>query len=85
MIQIIPLRKIPLIRCGDDIADHIVGAAKEEAIEISSRDIIVIAQKIVYKAEGGVVDLNAAKPSTRAEEIAKTSGKDPRHIETILK
>ncbi len=85
MMQIIGLTKIPLIRKGDNVADAIVNAAKEEHIEILPGDIIVIAQKIVSKAEGGTVDLKSVKPSQKAEEIAKTTGKDPRHIETILR
>lgn len=84
MIQIIGLRKLPLIREGDSVADHIVKAAREEQVEISKGDIIVIAQKIVSKAEGGIILLESIKPSTKAEEIAKVSGKDPRHIEAIL-
>lgn len=85
MIQIIGVRKIPLVKRGDDLAGLIVGAAKAEGIGISNRDILVVAQKIVSKAEGGVVDLKQIRPSARADEIAKTSGKDPRHVETILK
>lgn len=85
MIQIIGLRKVPLIKRGDSLGDYIVSAAKEEGIEISNRDVIVVAQKIVSKAEGQVVDLKALAPSAEAEEIAKTSGKDPRHIEAILR
>lgn len=84
MIQIIGLNKIPLIKKGDNIAETIVKAARDEQIEISTGDVIVIAQKIVSKAEGGVVALSSVTPSQKAEEIAKTSGKDPRHVETIL-
>jgi coenzyme F420-0:L-glutamate ligase/coenzyme F420-1:gamma-L-glutamate ligase len=85
LIQIIGLKKIPLVKRGDNIAGHIVRAAKKEGVQISDRDIIVVAQKIVSKAEGGIVDLKSVKPSPKAEEIAKTSGKDPRHVEAILK
>lgn len=85
MIQIIGLRKIPLIKRGDSIADQIVKAAKEEGVQISEHDIVVIAQKIVSKAEGRVVNLKTITPSAKAEEISKASGKDPRHVETILK
>ena len=85
MIQIIGLRKIPLIHKGDSVADFIVKAAKEEGVQISNRDVIVVAQKIVSKAEGGIIQLKSVTPSPDAEEIAKTTGKDPRHIETILK
>jgi coenzyme F420-0:L-glutamate ligase/coenzyme F420-1:gamma-L-glutamate ligase len=84
LIQIFGLRKLPLFKEGDNVADWIVRAAKEEQITIQERDVIVIAQKIVSKAEGGIVHLNTVKPSPTAEEIAKTSGKDPRHVEAIL-
>ena len=84
MIQIIGLRKLPLIKEGDNVADNIVKAAKEEQVEIVNGDVIVVAQKIVSKAEGGVVHLKSVTPSQKAEEIAKVSGKDPRHVEVIL-
>jgi coenzyme F420-0:L-glutamate ligase / coenzyme F420-1:gamma-L-glutamate ligase len=84
LIQILALRKLPLIREGDNVADHLVKAAKEEDITIEDGDIIVIAQKIISKAEGGVIQLKTVTPSTMAKEIAKTSGKDPRHVEVIL-
>ena len=85
MIQIIGLRKLPLIKEGDNVADYIVNAAKEEHVGIVNSDVIVVAQKIVSKAEGGVVHLKSVTPSQKAEEIAKVSGKDPRHVEVILK
>lgn len=85
LIQIIGLRKIPLTRRGDNIADQIVNAAREEGVQISDHDVLVIAQKIVSKAEGGVVDLKTIKPTGKAEEISKACGKDPRHVETILR
>jgi len=85
MIQIIGLRKLPLIKEGDNVADHIVNAAREEQVEIVNGDVIVVAQKIVSKAEGRVVHLKSVTPSQKAEEIAKVSGKDPRHVEVILK
>lgn len=84
MIQIIGLRKLPLIKEGDNVADHIIRAAREEQVEIVSGDVIVIAQKIISKAEGGVVHLRSVTPSQKAQDIAKVSGKDPRHVEVIL-
>ena len=79
------LKKLPLIREGDNLADLIVTASKEEGIQLVTRDVVVIAQKIVSKAEGRVVTLGSITPSALAEEIAKTSGKDPRHVEAILR
>ena len=84
MIQIFGLKKIPLIKKGDDIANQIVKSAREEDVEIRDGDVIVIAQKIVSKAEGGTVHLESVTPSALAKEIAQTSGKDPRHVEVIL-
>lgn len=84
MIQIFGLRRLPLIKQGDDIADCIVKAAKEEQVTIENGDVLVVAQKIVSKAEGGIVELKSVTPSLTAEEIAKESGKDPRHVEAIL-
>jgi coenzyme F420-0:L-glutamate ligase/coenzyme F420-1:gamma-L-glutamate ligase len=85
MIQIIPIRKIPLIKEGDSVADLIVKASKDEGIQLKTGDVVVIAQKIVSKAEGREIRLDSITPSVRAEEIAKTSGKDPRHVEAILR
>lgn len=85
MVQIIGLRKIPLVKRGDNIGEHIVQAAKVEGIQIADHDIIVIAQKIVSKAEGHVIRLKDVTPSPLAERVAKNSGKDPRLVETILR
>ena len=85
MIQIIGLRKLPLIKQGDDLAEYIVQASRDEGIQLQARDVVVIAQKVVSKAEGRVVKLNSVTPSEMALDIAKTSGKDPRHVEAILR
>ena len=60
-------------------------AAKEEGLQIQNHDVVVVAQKIVSKAEGRVVNLQSITPSTFANAISKTTGKDPRHVETILR
>lgn len=85
MIQILGINGMPLVKPGDSIGDQIVEAAKTESIQIHSSDVIVVAQKIVSKAEGNVLDLSTVQPSSLAETIAKTSGKDPRHVEAILR
>ena len=84
MIQIFGLKQLPLVKEGDNIADLIVKAAEKERFTIQNCDVIVIAQKIVSKAEGGIVHLKDVSPSPEAEGIAKESGKDPRHVEAIL-
>jgi coenzyme F420-0:L-glutamate ligase/coenzyme F420-1:gamma-L-glutamate ligase len=85
LIQIFGLKKMPLVVKGDDIGGLIVKAAAEEGLQIQGGDVIVIAQKIVSKAEGKTVALNSVTPSILAEDISKATGKDPRHVETILR
>ncbi len=85
MIQILGINGMPLVKPGDSIGDQIVAAAKTESIQIHSSDVIVVAQKIVSKAEGNILDLATVQPSSLAETIAKSSGKDPRHVEAILR
>jgi len=85
LIQILGITKMPLINPGDNIGDQLVQAAKEEFIQIQAKDILVVAQKIVSKAEGKVLDLSLVHPSELAKTIAKTSAKDPRHVEVILR
>jgi len=78
------LRGIPLIEPGDDLADILVNATKSADITLRSHDVIVIAQKIVSKAEGRYVDLATVKPSTKAVDLAAVVKKDPRLVEVIL-
>jgi coenzyme F420-0:L-glutamate ligase / coenzyme F420-1:gamma-L-glutamate ligase len=85
LIQILGISKMPLVNPGDNIGDQLVQAAKEESIQIQANDILVIAQKIVSKAEGKVLGLSLVHPSELAKTIAKTSAKDPRHVEVILR
>jgi coenzyme F420-0:L-glutamate ligase/coenzyme F420-1:gamma-L-glutamate ligase len=78
------LQQIPLIRHGDNLADIIVGALQKNAIVLAENDILVIAQKIVSKAEGRAVNLARVTPSQRAIELAGKTEKDARLVELIL-
>jgi coenzyme F420-0:L-glutamate ligase/coenzyme F420-1:gamma-L-glutamate ligase len=79
-----PLRGIPPIAAGDDLADIALSALKESNERLREGDVLVFAQKIVSKAEGRAVDLAGVVPSTRALELAKETDKDPRLVELIL-
>ena len=83
-LTLTPLKNIPLIRQDDDLADIIVNSLQESKIELNDNDILVLAQKIVSKAEGRMVDLASVTPTTRAVELARQTEKDPRLIELIL-
>lgn len=73
-----------MIQPGDDLADILYFALMQNQIELRDGDILVIAQKIVSKAENRLVNLSQVTPSERALEIAGQIGKDPRLVELIL-
>ncbi len=85
MISIIGLEGIPLIRSGDDLGRIIAEAAEKQGVGIEDGDVVVVTQKIVSKAEGRLVDLKEIEPSEFAVEIADRSGREPEHVEVILR
>jgi len=84
-ISIVSLESFPLVETGDNLARLIVESMRREGVSLNNGDIIAIAQKVVSKAEGRIVRLRDVNPSERAEEIAKTTLKDPRLVELILR
>ena len=78
------LTGLPLIRAGDDLVALILGECSAAGEKLCDGDILVLAQKIVSKAEGRVVDLASVTPSAAALELAQSSNKDPRLVEVIL-
>jgi coenzyme F420-0:L-glutamate ligase/coenzyme F420-1:gamma-L-glutamate ligase len=83
-VQIIGVTGMPEVRPGDDLAALILKAARGQGPGIEDRDVLVVTQKIVSKAEGRLVDLREVEPSRRAKELAADTGKDPRLLEVIL-
>ena len=78
------IKGIPLIRQDDDLADIILNSLQESQIDLQDNDVLVLAQKIVSKAEGRMVDLATVTPSQHAITLAKQTDKDARLIELIL-
>ena len=85
MLTLTPLANIPLIRQDDDLADMIAKALHATAVQLQDGDILVIAQKIISKAEGRMVDLATVIPTERALELARKTEKDARVVELILR
>ena len=75
---------IPEIHPGHDLVKCVTSAARRGAIRFESGDILVIAQKIVSKAEGAVVRLTAVTPSPQACSLAAQLKKDPRAVQVAL-
>jgi coenzyme F420-0:L-glutamate ligase / coenzyme F420-1:gamma-L-glutamate ligase len=76
---------IPLVKPGDDIAAFILDSLAAMGEALTDGDVVVVAQKIVSKAEGRLVSLSAVTPSERAHELAGITGKDPRVVELVLR
>lgn len=72
---------IPEVRPGDDLAGLIGAAAGGD---LRAGDVLVLAHKVVSKAEGALADLRTVTPSDRARELAQPFGKDPRHVQVVL-
>lgn len=84
-LTLTPLPNIPLIRPGDNLADVLLSALRTAEIDLADGDILVLAQKIVSKAENRLVNLATVTPSPAALELSEKSGKDPRLAELILR
>lgn len=83
-LTLTPLTDIPLIQEGDDLSRIIMQSCQHANLHIMDGDILVLAQKIVSKAEGRLVSLVDVEPSARALQLAEETHKDPRVVELIL-
>ena len=70
---------LPEVRPGDDLA-----ALLAERVSLRDGDVLVVAHKVVSKAEGRIVALQGVRPTERALELAELHGKDPRHVQVVL-
>jgi coenzyme F420-0:L-glutamate ligase/coenzyme F420-1:gamma-L-glutamate ligase len=83
--EVIGVTGIGEVRPGDDVARLIAEAANAQGTPLASGDVLVVSQKIVSKSEGRLLRLPDVTPSTIAEAMAGTLGRDPRLIEVILR
>jgi coenzyme F420-0:L-glutamate ligase / coenzyme F420-1:gamma-L-glutamate ligase len=79
-----PLKGIPLVEAGDDLSGMIVESLCCEGIALQDGDVIVIAQKVVSKAEGRRIRVDTFVPSDEALALSEITGKDNRLIQAIL-
>ena len=83
-ITLTALQDLPLVKSGDDLCSLITDGLTRLPLALCDGDIIVVAQKIISKAEGRTVNLNTVSPSARAMELAGETQKDARVVELIL-
>jgi coenzyme F420-0:L-glutamate ligase/coenzyme F420-1:gamma-L-glutamate ligase len=84
-IEIIGLRTLPEVRRGDNLARLVIAASEREGFSLESGDVIVLAQKIVSKAEGRMIALRSVAPSALAKQWAKEIKSDARFVEVVLR
>lgn len=75
---------LPHFEPGDDLVGALLRGVEEAGIELVSGDVLVVAQKVVSKVEGRLVDLRTVQPEERALALARETGKDARLVELIL-
>ena len=83
-VEYLAIPGVPRIEPGDDLAVVIRQAMQAGGLSLQTGDIVVIAQKIVSKAENRYVKLAEVQPSDAARQLAAAVGKDPRFVEVVL-
>ncbi|MTK63593.1 MAG: coenzyme F420-0:L-glutamate ligase [Methanobacterium sp.] len=83
-VKLIGIENIPMVSPGDDIGTIIIEAAKSEGLEIMDHDIFVVAETVVSKAEGNLIELDSINVSAQAQEISEKTSKDPRIVQSII-
>jgi len=83
-IEMIGVEGMGEVRAGDCVGELICAACARQGIELADDDVLVVAHKIVSKAEGRLVNLNEVQPSAQALELGRELDKDPALVEVIL-
>ena len=83
-LEVSTIPGIPEVSQGDCLSELILTALKQNDQSLANGDILVIAHKVVSKAEGRTQDLREIDPDSRAAELAEATGKDPRKVQVIL-
>jgi len=84
-LTLLALPCVPLVQPGDDLAGLIRSALDASGETLQAGDVLVLAQKIVSKAQNRYIRLASVTPSDRAMELAEQVGKDPRLVELVLR
>ncbi len=83
-LQLIGLAGLPLVQPGDDLAALVAGALAGNGLTLQPGDVLVVAQKIVSKAENRFRILDDVVVSAQAQALAAEIGKDPRLVQLVL-
>jgi coenzyme F420-0:L-glutamate ligase/coenzyme F420-1:gamma-L-glutamate ligase len=84
-LEVLPIAGIPDVEDGMDIAGLLLSAMRKSRMTLHDKDVVVVKQKVVSKAEGRVVRLRDVRPRHEAEKLAAEQAKDPRLVELVLR
>jgi coenzyme F420-0:L-glutamate ligase / coenzyme F420-1:gamma-L-glutamate ligase len=84
-LEAFALPGLPIIAPGDDLAALVKASLVRAELVLRDGDVIVVASKLVSRAEDRFLDLGTVEPTPRARHLAKITGHDPRHVEAILR
>jgi coenzyme F420-0:L-glutamate ligase/coenzyme F420-1:gamma-L-glutamate ligase len=84
-LEVMALPGLPVVAPGDDLAALVTAAIARADLALRDGDVLVVASKLVSRAENRFVDLGTTDPSRRAHQLAVRTGHDPRHVELILR
>lgn len=83
-VQIIPLKGMPIIKPGDDLAELTIKSLETMGLNPEPKDVYVYSHVIVSRSEGKLVNLDEVEPSNVALNFAEFTGKDPKVVEVVL-
>ncbi len=83
-LEVLTVPGIPLVHAGDDIAALLASALRQSAMELMDGDVVVVAQKLVSKAEGRTRRLSEVVAGDAARELAAATDKEPAMVQLIL-
>jgi coenzyme F420-0:L-glutamate ligase / coenzyme F420-1:gamma-L-glutamate ligase len=83
-VELFAVPGLPMVRAGDDLPALILAGLDRAGQVLRDRDVVVVAQKVVSKAEGRTVDLADVVPSAEAIALAAQVGKDPAIVHVVL-
>jgi len=83
-LELIPLREFPFVEPGQDVAQLIAASLASNKLVLLQGDVLIVAQKIISKAENRYVRLADVVPGPEALQLAKEADKDPRQMELVL-
>ena len=84
MLSAVAVDGLPEVTAGDDLAGLIARALREQRNELVHGDVLLVAHKVVSKAEGRTRSLSEVRPGDEAHRLARELRKDPRAVQVVL-